>query len=242
MRPVWSISYFMFARLALIGLLPLFITIATAKASFVSTTPTLPDAGVSYTDPTGFGCLAAAGFCVSSGTLTLNSVASQTFNAAGQDVVSNATFVGSLTTLGNTPIGPVTLTGTVDQEVLGRTFSTQTGSWTTALMSLSLAGSVLGHTLTVGLNPSQTSGGTTSIVPSGNSFLIDSFFSVFLSLSFDSTPPVSTDVGSLQLTLSSGSPVSATPLPPTWTMMLIGLAGFGFVAHRRKSTSALRHA
>jgi len=24
--------------------------------------------------------------------------------------------------------------------------------------------------------------------------------------------------------------VSATPLPPTWTMMLIGLAGFGFVA------------
>jgi hypothetical protein len=28
--------------------------------------------------------------------------------------------------------------------------------------------------------------------------------------------------------------VSATPLPPTWTMMLIGLAGFGFVAYRRK--------
>jgi hypothetical protein len=28
--------------------------------------------------------------------------------------------------------------------------------------------------------------------------------------------------------------VSATPLPPTWTMMLIGLAGFGFVAYRRQ--------
>ncbi len=27
---------------------------------------------------------------------------------------------------------------------------------------------------------------------------------------------------------------SATPLPPTWTMMLIGLAGFGFFLHRRK--------
>ena len=35
--------------------------------------------------------------------------------------------------------------------------------------------------------------------------------------------------------------VAATPLPPTWTLMLIGLAGFGFVsAYRRKSTSALR--
>jgi hypothetical protein len=33
--------------------------------------------------------------------------------------------------------------------------------------------------------------------------------------------------------------VSATPLPPAWTMMLIGLAGFGFVAYRRKSTSVL---
>jgi hypothetical protein len=28
--------------------------------------------------------------------------------------------------------------------------------------------------------------------------------------------------------------VSATPLPPTWTMMLIGLAGFGFAAYRRQ--------
>jgi hypothetical protein len=33
--------------------------------------------------------------------------------------------------------------------------------------------------------------------------------------------------------------VSTTPLPPTWTMMLMGLAGFGFVAYRRKSKPAL---
>jgi len=32
----------------------------------------------------------------------------------------------------------------------------------------------------------------------------------------------------------------ATPLPPTWTMMLIGLAGLGFISHRRrKQTPAL---
>jgi hypothetical protein len=36
--------------------------------------------------------------------------------------------------------------------------------------------------------------------------------------------------------------VTATPLPPAWTMMLIGLAGFGFVAHRRKSKAALKAA
>ena len=28
-----------------------------------------------------------------------------------------------------------------------------------------------------------------------------------------------------------GSPVAATPLPPAWTMLLIGLGGFGFLAH-----------
>jgi probable HAF family extracellular repeat protein len=34
------------------------------------------------------------------------------------------------------------------------------------------------------------------------------------------------------------TPVSATPLPSTWTMMLIGLAGLGVFAHRRKNTTA----
>lgn len=38
-----------------------------------------------------------------------------------------------------------------------------------------------------------------------------------------------TSIGSI-----SSSPVSAAPLPPSWTLMLIGLAGLGFVAYRRK--------
>jgi hypothetical protein len=38
---------------------------------------------------------------------------------------------------------------------------------------------------------------------------------------------------------SIGPGVAATPLPATWTMMLIGLAGFGFVAYRRKPKPAL---
>ncbi len=36
-----------------------------------------------------------------------------------------------------------------------------------------------------------------------------------------------------------GPGVAATPLPPAWTMMLIGLAGFGFVACRRSSKPLL---
>jgi hypothetical protein len=32
--------------------------------------------------------------------------------------------------------------------------------------------------------------------------------------------------------------VSVTPLPPTWTMMLIGLAGFGFVVYRHRNRTA----
>jgi len=35
------------------------------------------------------------------------------------------------------------LTGTMEEEVLGRTFSTQTGTWSTELMALSLTGMVL---------------------------------------------------------------------------------------------------
>jgi len=37
----------------------------------------------------------------------------------------------------------------------------------------------------------------------------------------------------------SASLVSATPLPPSWTLMLIGLVGAGLVAYRRKNSMPL---
>jgi hypothetical protein len=46
----------------------------------------------------------------------------------------------------------------------------------------------------------------------------------------DSINPGLSSIG----TISASSGVSATPLPPSWTLMLIGLAGFGFVAYRRQ--------
>jgi hypothetical protein len=39
-------------------------------------------------------------------------------------------------------------------------------------------------------------------------------------------------------TLLAGGPTTVTPLPSSWTMMLIGLAGLGVVAYRRKKHSA----
>jgi hypothetical protein len=37
---------------------------------------------------------------------------------------------------------------------------------------------------------------------------------------------------------AAGAGVSATPLPPSWTMLLIGIVGFGFVAYRRQRKEA----
>ena len=39
-------------------------------------------------------------------------------------------------------------------------------------------------------------------------------------------------------TLATRGPLAVTPLPATWTMMLVGLAGFGVFAYRRKNTTA----
>jgi uncharacterized protein DUF642/PEP-CTERM motif-containing protein len=39
--------------------------------------------------------------------------------------------------------------------------------------------------------------------------------------------------------LLDGINVSATPLPATWTMMLIGFSGFGYLAYRRSKKTAL---
>jgi hypothetical protein len=38
--------------------------------------------------------------------------------------------------------------------------------------------------------------------------------------------------------LAGGDQLTATPLPTTWTTMLIALVGFGFIAYRRKSSNA----
>jgi hypothetical protein len=93
-----------------------------------------------------------------------------------------------------------------------------------------MSGLVLGHTLTMGLNPLESSTGVTSIVAFNRGFEINSYFDVFVALSLDGGPgrPLH------EITLVAG-----VPEPSTWAMMLIGLAGLGFAGYRtsRKAVS-----
>src|SRR5690349_20716333 len=94
---------------AAIGLVALTLSPA-ARSEIISSTPTLPVLGVPYVPSTGAGCFPTAGVCIAGGAITLTTLVSSNFNGSGQDLLSDAVFSGTLTTLGNTPIGLVTLT------------------------------------------------------------------------------------------------------------------------------------
>jgi hypothetical protein len=203
----------------------------SARAAVISATPTLPVLGAPYASPTGAGCFPVAGVCISLGTLTPVSLVSSTFDADSQNIVANVVYSGLLTTLANSPLGPISLTGTMEQEVLGRTFATELGTWETELVALSLSGPVLGRTLTLMLDASTPSTGETSIEPSGSGggeqFRIDSFFDVFVELSLDTTPPLVTTRGPIRASLV------ALPEPGTAALLGLGLAGLAWQRWRR---------
>jgi hypothetical protein len=181
----------------------------SAFAAVISGTPTLPLLGVPYSSATGVGCFPAAGFCIEAGSLTFTALSSNSFNPSGEALTMQATYTGTLTDSSNHILGPVTLTGSVGEEVLGRTFSTETGSWNTKLLSLALSGPLQGHTLTLGLGASDSTG-TDSIDPIGDGlFRIDSFFDVFVDLMLDTNTPLHATRGPVLLTL----PPTPTPVP-----------------------------
>ena len=202
-----------------------------ASAAVISLTPTLPVLGAPYASPIGAGCFPVAGVCVSLGTLTPVSLVSSTFDADGQNIVATVSYSGMLTTLGSTPLGPISLTGTMEQEVLGRTFATELGTWETELVALSLSGPVLGRTLTLMLDASTPSTGETSIEPvdAGDVqvFRIDSFFDVFVELSLDTVPPLSTTRGPIRASLV------AIPEPGSAALIGLGLAGLAWRRWRK---------
>lgn len=182
-----------------------------ARAAIIWPTPTLPVLGVPYIPLSGAGCFPAAGVCIAGGSIELTLPVVESFNASGQHLTSGAVFTGQLTTLGNTPLGSLTLTGTIGQEVLGRTTSVQTGTFSTELTSLSLSGPALGHTLTLALDPGTPSTGQTSIDPIGEvSYLIGSFFDVFVEVSLDTPTPLETTRGPLSFTLTNPIPEPAS--------------------------------
>lgn len=177
--------------------------ITSAQASVISDTPTLPLLNVPHVTNSD-ACFPTAGVCISDASIILTRPVSSFFDAVGQHITTNAHQTATLTNLSHAPIGSVNLFGTVEQEVLGRTFSTGLGSWTTNLISLSLSGSVLGHTLSVVLDPANQPTGEASITSiSGPNeqqlFRIESFFDVFSELSLDTTLPLKTTVGPIHV-------------------------------------------
>ena len=209
----------------------------SALAAVISGTPTLPLLGVPYSSATGVGCFPTAGFCITAGSLTFTALSSNHFNMPGEDLTMQASYTGTLTDSSDHVLGPLLLTGSVEEEVLGRTFSTETGSWNTKLLSLALSGPLQGHMLTLGLGASASTG-TDSIDPIGDGlFRIDSFFDVFVDLTLDSLPPLHATRGPVLLTLPP------TPLPaPAGLTLLAAPMLFLSWAHWRRRGNLMRAA
>jgi len=202
-----------------------------ARAAIISTSPTLPPLDAPFVSADGVGCFPAAGVCVQPGSLTFDSVVSTMFDPTGQNIVANASYEGTLTTLSNTPIGPITLSGTVEQLVLGRTSATQTGTWNTELLAMLLTGPVLGNTLTLVLG-STPSIGMASIEPIAEElFRIDSFFDIFVQLSLDSVPPLNATRGPIHAELAP----AGVPEPSVVTLLAAALLGLVGVRWRRRT-------
>jgi hypothetical protein len=173
------------------------------------------------------GCFADAAVCVSAGSLTLTSVVSSTFDITGQDIVANATYTAMLTDLLGNPIGTVNLSGTMQQEVLGRVTDSDTGIWDTEATALDLSGTVLSSTLTMTQDPNNASTGATSISSNGDgTYLVTGFFDMFVDLSLAAAQTQTSQQGPIYFDV-------AVPEPSSMALLGAPLAFLLFLRRRR---------
>jgi hypothetical protein len=203
----------------------------SARADVIESSPTLPLLGFPYTIPGG-SCFPTAGFCAAGGSFTLTSVVPGGFVQSGGNeyITTKATDTIDLTYYPSlASAGTVTLTGTITQEVVGRLSPSATGTWTAYITSMSLNGTLDGHTLTLGLvNPADLSldQGTTSLTPEGvNSpkVVASSFFDVYTEISY----------GLLTTTHKGTATATGVPEPATLVLFAGPLLALAAVRRRR---------
>jgi len=125
------------------------------------------------------------------------------------------------------PPQPTSSSGPCTIETFGKN-SSSTGTFNTEMVALSLNGTSPFGPFMIRESPTLQSLGQVKITDiGGGQFHIDSFFDVFTELSLDG--------GASWIPSTGAAHVNLTPLPEPGSMCLIGLAGAGMLARRRRS-------
>jgi hypothetical protein len=135
-----------------------------------------------------------------------------------------------------------------DQPVLAAVLSSETptaGSLISANILITFAGPVTAFSLNFGtfdgndVTFSLSNGDLITTGSTGGSFAVPGFLGVTDLTPFTTVLVTSTDEALNLNNVDFGSAVSAIPEVSTWAMMLLGFAGVGFLAYRRKNNVAL---
>ena len=200
--------------------------ISAARADITTTSPSLPLLNIPYESAQQAGCFTDTPVCVSAGALTITSTISSTFDVTGQHIVANATYTAMLTDLFGTPIGLVDLSGTMQEDVLARTTDADIGTWFADISTLSLSGTVFGDMLTMTQDLVNASNGSTAIADNGDgTYLVTSFFDMFVDLSLNSSPPE---------TVASGPIYFDVTVPEPSSLALLSVPVFALALLRRR--------
>jgi hypothetical protein len=216
-------------------------SVGSAQPVLILPSASLPLIGTPYqSEGAGAGCFTLVSACVTPGPFVQTSATSPMFSAGNQFNTAHATYEANLTPVGGTTIiGSVSLTGTLDEEVLNRSSDSQTGTFTVDITSINLTGTLTlpgtgEFIIKVALNPSDTSSGMTTIEPDGALFQVTSFFDVFTEVTLEN--PLGTIVARKDLPQIT---LVAVPEPTTWAMMLAAFMTLGFAYRRRARLAVL---